>query len=68
MTGLTPEETVNNGEIVAANIEGHGVTLGRYTLDFSEVTLISFDKEKTLKVPRTTLEIQGVVVGIWRNN
>ncbi|EAZ89376.1 transcriptional repressor LexA [Crocosphaera chwakensis] len=65
---LAPEETVKNGEFVAANVEGYGVTLGRYTLDFSEVILTSFNKETSLKVPRTTVKIQGVVVGIWRNN
>ncbi|MDJ0599060.1 MAG: transcriptional repressor LexA [Crocosphaera sp.] len=65
---LTPEETVRNGEIVAVKVEGYGVIIRQYTLDFSEVTLTSFDKENSLKVPRTTVEIQGVVVGIWRNN
>ncbi len=65
---LTPEETVNNGEIVAVKVEGHGVIIRQYTLDFSEVTLTSLEKENSLKVPRTTVEIQGVIVGIWRNN
>ncbi|MDJ0599261.1 MAG: transcriptional repressor LexA [Crocosphaera sp.] len=65
---LTPEETVRNGEIVAANVEGHGVIIRQYTLDFSEVTLTSLEQENSLKVPRTAVEIQGVVVGIWRNN
>ncbi|EAZ88714.1 S24 family peptidase, partial [Crocosphaera chwakensis] len=65
---LAPGETVKNGEIVAANVEGYGVRLGRYTLDFSEVTLISFDQETILKIPRKTVKIQGVVVGIWRDN
>ena len=65
---LNPEETVKNGEIVAANVEGHGVIIRQYTLDFSEVTLSSLEQETSLKVPRTTVEIQGVVVGIWRNN
>ncbi len=64
----TREETVRDGEIVAANVEGYGVIIRQYTLDFSEVTLTSFDKETSLKVPRTTVEIQGVVVGIWRKN
>ncbi|MDJ0600163.1 MAG: hypothetical protein QNJ37_15145 [Crocosphaera sp.] len=49
-------------------MEGYGVIIRQYTLDFSEVTLTSFDKETSLKVPRTTVEIQGVVVGIWRKN
>ncbi|MGK7939072.1 MAG: LexA family protein [Crocosphaera sp.] len=65
---LTPEETVKNGEIVAVKVEGHGVSLRRYNLEKEQVTLTSFDKETTLKVPRTTVEIQGVVVGIWRDN
>ncbi|WP_107668918.1 transcriptional repressor LexA [Cyanothece sp. BG0011] len=65
---LTPEETVNNGEIVVAKVKGYGVTISQYKLDFSEVTLTSLEKETSLKVPRTTVEIQGVVVGIWRNN
>ena len=65
---LTPEETVKNGEIVAVKVEGHGVSLRRYNLEKEQVTLTSLEKEKTLKVPKATVEIQGLVVGIWRNN
>ena len=65
---LTPEETVKNGEIVAVKVEGYGVTLRRYNVDSEQVTLTSLEKETSLKVPKATVEIQGVVVGIWRNN
>ena len=65
---LTPEETVKNGEIVAVKVEGHGVILRRYNLDSEQVTLTSLEKEKTLKVPKATVEIQGIVVGVWRSN
>ncbi len=65
---LTPEETVRDGDIVAVKVEGHGVSLRRYNLENEQVTLTSLEKETSLKVPRTTVEIQGVVVGIWRNN
>ncbi len=59
---------MKNGEIVAVKVEGHGVTLRRYNWEKEQVTLTSLEKETSLKVPRTTVEIQGVVVGIWRNN
>lgn len=65
---LTPEETVKNGEIVAVKVEGHRTTLSRYNLEKEQVTLTSLEKETLLKVPRTTVEIQGLVVGVWRNN
>ncbi len=65
---LTPEETVKNGEIVAVKVEGYGVRLSRYNLDSEQVTLTSLEKETSLKVPKATVEIQGLVVGIWRNN
>ncbi len=65
---LPPEETVKNGDIIAVKVEGHGMSLRRYNLEKEEVTLTSLEKETSLKVPRTTVEIQGVVVGIWRNN
>ncbi len=65
---LTPEETVKNGEIVAVNVENHRVSLRRYNCEKEQVTLTSLEKETFLKVPRTTVEIQGVVVGIWRDN
>ncbi len=68
MTGLTPEETVKNGEIVAVKVENHGVILRRYNYEKEQVILTSLEKETSLKVPRTVVEIQGVVVGIWRNN
>ena len=59
---------MRDGEIVAVKVEGHGVILTRYNLEKEQVTLTSLEKETSLKVPRTTVEIQGVVVGIWRNN
>ncbi len=65
---LTPEETVREGDIISVKVEGHGVSLRRYNLEKEQVTLTSLEKETSLKVPRTTIEIQGVVVGIWRNN
>ncbi len=65
---LTPEETVKNGEIVAVKVEGDGVRLSRYNVDSEQVTLTSLEKETSLKVPRTIVEIQGVVVGVWRDN
>ena len=65
---LTPEETVKNGEIVAVKVEGYGVRLSRYNVDSEQVTLTSKKKETSLKVPISNVEIQGVVVGVWRSN
>ncbi len=65
---LTPEETVRDGEIVAVKVEGYGVRLSRYNLEKEQVILTSLEKEKTLKVPISNVEIQGVVVGVWRSN
>ncbi len=65
---LTPEETVKNGEIVAVKVENHGVSLRWYNCEKDQVILTSLQKETFKKVPRTIVEIQGVVVGIWRDN
>ena len=65
---LTPEETVKNGEIVAVKVEGYGVRLSRYNVDSEQVTLTSLEKETSLKVTKSIVEIQGIIVGIWRNN
>ena len=65
---LNPEETVKNGEIVAVKVENHGVILRWYNCEKEQVILTSLEKETSLKLPRTTLEIQGLVVGIWRDN
>ncbi|MGK7954664.1 MAG: LexA family protein [Crocosphaera sp.] len=65
---LTPEETVRDGDIIAVKVENHGVSLRQYNLEKEQVTLTSLEKETFKKVPRTVVEIQGVVVGIWRDN
>jgi repressor LexA len=67
MRSLDPSETLKNGEIVAARVEGHGTTLKHFYRNEDLVTLKAANsKYAPIEVMSDTVEIQGVLVGVWR--
>jgi repressor LexA len=60
-------KTVVNGAIVAARVEDQGTTLKHYYRKGSRVTLKPANpKYEPIEVPGTQVQIQGVLVGVWR--
>jgi repressor LexA len=68
MRRVTPDDRVKNGEIVAARVEGHGTTLKRIYLNEDKVTLQpSNPKYMPIEAKANLVQIQGIIVGVWRN-
>ena len=60
-------EVLKDGEIVAARVEGLGTTLKRIYHHENRVTLkASNPKYSPIKVSQTRVEVQGILVGVWR--
>lgn len=67
MRSLTGDEAVSNGEIVAARVEGHGTTLKRFYQEGETITLQpSNQKYQPIKANTEQVQVQGVLVGVWR--
>ncbi|WP_013321552.1 transcriptional repressor LexA [Gloeothece verrucosa] len=67
MRPRNPDENLKNGEIVAARVDGHGTTLKRYYQEGEKVTLKpSNPKYNPIIIPLHQVEIQGILVGVWR--
>ncbi|MBD2292200.1 repressor LexA [Anabaena sphaerica FACHB-251] len=59
---------LKNGTIVAARVEGHGTTLKRFYLQEDMVTLKPANsKYQPIEVPAMQVQVQGSLVGVWRN-
>jgi repressor LexA len=59
---------LKNGTIVAARVEGHGTTLKRFYLQEDTVTLKPANpKYQPIQVPAMQVQVQGYLVGVWRN-
>jgi repressor LexA len=59
---------LKNGTIVAARVEGHGTTLKRFYRHDDLVTLKPATRNYLpIEVSATQVEVQGSLVGIWRN-
>ena len=68
MRSLSADEQVKNGEIVAARVPGHGTTLKRFYLEEDTVTLKpSNPKYNPIEVDARVVEIQGILLGVWRS-
>jgi repressor LexA len=68
MRPLVSGEKVKNGDIVAARVPGNGTTLKRYKREQQQVTLEPSNvKYAPIKVDADIVEIQGILVGVWRN-
>ena len=61
-------EEVSNGDIVAARVPDKGTTLKRFYQEGDRVTLKPANpKYKPIEVDATVVEIQGILVGMWRD-
>ena len=67
MRSVPAKDEVKNGEIVAARVEGHGTTLKRFYRREDQVTLQPSNPKYTpIQVAADRVEVQGVLVGVWR--
>ena len=67
MRSLSSSSQVKNGDIVAARVSGHGTTLKRFYQEKEQITLKPANqKYEPIKAEAENVEIQGILVGIWR--
>jgi repressor LexA len=67
MRSPADDEIIHNGEIVAARVEGHGTTLKRFYQEQDKITLkASNPKYEPIKVMADTVDVQGILIGVWR--
>ncbi|WP_448561973.1 transcriptional repressor LexA [Trichothermofontia sp.] len=67
MQPVTDPKQIKNGTIVAARVEGNGTTLKHFHRKGGVVTLKPANPKYTpIKVDAHSLEVQGVLVGVWR--
>ena len=65
---LSSQDEVNNGDIVAARVSGHGTTLKRFYQEQDQVTLKpSNPKYQPIEANVDAVEVQGILVGVWRS-
>jgi repressor LexA len=68
MRPVPDPEQLKNGLIVAARVDGHGTTLKRFYRQGDRVTLKPANpKYEPIEVMATSVQVQGVLVGVWRN-
>ncbi|MEA5511275.1 transcriptional repressor LexA [Crocosphaera sp. UHCC 0190] len=67
MRSLAADETLKNGEIVAARVDGYGTTLKRFYQEGEVVILKPSNlKYQPIEVKSNQVEVQGILVGVWR--
>ncbi|MBR8832196.1 MAG: Transcription regulator LexA [Chroococcopsis gigantea SAG 12.99] len=67
MRTIESSESLNNGEIVAARVEGHGTTLKRFYQEGEEITLKPANqKYQPIKIGAEQVQVQGILIGVWR--
>lgn len=67
MRATQETDNLNNGEIVAARVDGHGTTLKRFYREAETVTLKPANqKYPPIKVNANSVQVQGILVGVWR--
>lgn len=67
MRPISDPEQLKNGLIVAARVEGQGTTLKRFYREGEKVTLKpSNPKYLPIEVTAKNVQVQGVLVGVWR--
>jgi repressor LexA len=68
MRSLGDTSQVKNGDIVAARVSGHGTTLKHFYQKQEQVTLKPANqKYEPIQAKAENVEIQGILVGIWRS-
>ena len=68
MQSIDSVEQAKDGDIVAARVEGHGSTLKRIYMQDEQVTLkASNPKYKPIVVSANQVQIQGILLGVYRS-
>lgn len=68
MRSLDSTSEVKNGDIVAARVSGYGTTLKRFYQEQKKVILKPANqKYEPIKAEASNVEIQGILVGVWRS-
>ena len=68
MQSIDSVEEAQDGDIVAARVEGHGTTLKRIYVDNEEITLkASNPKYDPIIVSASQVQIQGILLGVYRS-
>ncbi|MFM7191045.1 MAG: transcriptional repressor LexA [Microcystaceae cyanobacterium] len=63
-----PDDEPPNGKIVVVKVEGYGVSIKTYLHDGEKIILRSSNpKYQPIEATPDQIEIQGVLVGVWRN-
>lgn len=67
MRSIDTDESLGNGEIVAARVAGHGTTLKRFYQQGETITLKPSNiKYQPIDIMADQVEVQGILVGVWR--
>ena len=67
MRSLSSTSEVKNGDIVAARVAGHGTTLKHFYQEQETITLKPANpKYEPINAEASNVEIQGILVGVWR--
>jgi repressor LexA len=67
MRPIQDPKVLKNGTIVAARVDGEGTTLKYYHRKANQVTLKPANvKYKPIEAAATNVEVQGVLIGVWR--
>jgi repressor LexA len=68
MRSLVDASEVKNGDIVAARVSGYGTTLKHFYQEQEKITLKPANRQyEPIKVAAENVEIQGLLVGVWRS-
>jgi len=68
MRPVPEPDQLKNGTIVAARVEGHGTTLKRFYRRGDRVTLKPANsKYNPIEVTAWQVQVQGVLIGVWRD-
>ena len=67
MRSLASNSEVKNGDIVAARVAGHGTTLKHFYQEQETITLKPANRKyEPINAEASNVEIQGILVGVWR--
>ena len=68
MRSLSSSAEIKNGDIVAARVSGYGTTLKHFYQEQEKVILKPANqKYEPIKVEANNVDVQGILVGIWRS-
>ncbi len=68
MRPVPEPDQLKNGTIVAAMVDGHGTTLKRFYRQGDRVTLKPANsKYKPIEVAAMQVQVQGALIGVWRD-